>query len=254
MNKKLLPLGALLLLCLISSGPASAPLSTAHTLRQPHPLPFEQLSLHIEIDLPSIWSPGHVNDPPLRSYLDFPAEVVLVASAPRGFGRLRVLNSARETVFDLDLRREAACGLSEIELESEGATLRDVLQDYPGGEYLVQAVTVDGVPLEGVVTLTPQFPGFFAALAPSPDEMVPFGDVTIAWTPSRGAVVYELEIEQEELGFGFTIELPASQTSFQLPVQILQPGRAYEYSLAVKGDTDNELEVEGGFRTADWSR
>jgi hypothetical protein len=79
---------------------------------------------------------------------------------------------------------------------------------------------------------------------------VPAGDVTLAWTPARGAARYTLEVEQEELGFALEVSLPAWQTSFTVPAAMLQSGLPYEYSLAVQGDTDNELELEGGFVTA----
>jgi hypothetical protein len=44
-------------------------------------------------------------------------------------------------------------------------------------------------------------------------------------------------------------QLPAWQTSYTLPPDMLQPGETYEYSLVVQGDTDNELEIEGKLLT-----
>ena len=56
-------------------------------------------------------------------------------------------------------------------------------------------------------------------------------------------------MEQQGRGLSFEIELPDWQSSFTIPAELLRPNTAYDYSLAVEGDTDNELEVEGTFTT-----
>lgn len=213
-------------------------------------LAFKDLRMHLEVDLPSRMSLDR-NRPALpRSFLDLPAEVVLEASSHKGFAQIRLIDSAKRTVLHLDGSDTMALGVSELALETEGVTLGEVLREYRPGEYRVEATTIDGVPIAGTVELGGGFPGFFSVLSPFPGEVISSGDVTISWTPSRGAARYVLEIEQDELGFVFETRLPPWQTSFTIPVQVLQPGETYEYSLVVQGDTDNELEIEGGFVTA----
>jgi len=232
--------GALTVLC------ASWSLSAGEAAPGAPALAFEELGMHYEVDLPSSGDRESYGVLQAR-LLGLPAELVLQVKSPRPFTRLRVLDSAWRTVFDLSQPRRTASGLAEIELESEGETLRELLENFPCGAYFVEATCVDGVLVEGFATLKPRLPGFFGVVVPLPGERVAHADLTLAWTPSEGAAGYSLEIEQEELDFSLEIQLPPSQTSFRVPAHVLLPGQTYEYSLAVRGDTDNELEVEGKF-------
>jgi hypothetical protein len=217
---------------------------------RPHAIAFEALRMRLEVDLPSPRGSHQARLALADSALGFPAEVVLEAKSQSGFARLRLMDSAGNAVLALDGRDGRALGVSELALECAGITLADALSAYPPGEYVVEATTVDGVPIEGSVTLSGEFPGIFAVVSPLLGEVVPADGVTIAWTPSLDAVGYVLEIEHDAFGFSFEMALPAWQTSFTLPPQLLRPGETYEYSLAVEGDTDNEFEVEGSFVTA----
>lgn len=206
---------------------------------------FESLKMHIEVDLQPLGS-AHA---PTRSPLDLPAEIVVEASSPSRLASIRVMDSARRVLLRVDCPIAKTLGVSDLELGYEG-TLRDVLREYPAGYYAIEATTVDGQSLSGTARLQDRFPGLFSVVAPQPDQLVALDDVVIAWTPARGAVRYTLEIEHDASGFSLEVTLPPSQTSFPLPGSMLRPGEAYEYSLAVQGDTDNELELEGRFVTA----
>ncbi|MFN0007076.1 MAG: hypothetical protein ACKVXR_04140 [Planctomycetota bacterium] len=216
--------------------------------RDPSSLPsrtlaFDEVTMHLEVDLPY----------PVRSLIDMPTEVVLEVASPFALAHLRVVSPHGRVVFELERPDAVSTGLAEISLECEGNSLRDVLREFPPGEYRVQATTLKGLPVEGIARLSNRFPGLFAAVAPIDGEVVPEGDVTIEWTSSRGAARYVLEVEQEESGFTLEVALIPGETRFTVPAQLLRPGVTYEYSLAVQGDTDNELEVEGRFATASGS-
>lgn len=210
------------------------------------PVAFEELSLHLEVDLPA----AHSHSVLPRSLLELPAEVVLEASALQGLARLRLVDREERTVLQLDCSQAMALGVSDLSLETEGVTLGAILREYRLGRYHVEGTTIDGRRVEGTLELSDRFPGLFRVLSPLPGEAPAAGDVTIAWTPARGAARYVLEVEQDELGIVFETRLAPGQTSFIVPAQLLVPGEIYEYSLLVQGDTDNELEIEGSFRTA----
>lgn len=216
---------------------------------RPGILAFEELTMHLEMDLPASTNRLGVMAGRMRSLIEMPTEVVLEVRSPFALAEIRVMGPTGRTVFELAQPQTRSTGISEISLECEGTRLREVLREFPPGEYLVQATTVDGRPVEGIARLRSRFPGYFEGLAPLDGETVLTEDVTIAWTPSQGAARYLLEIEQEDSGFSLEITLPASQTSFTVPSQILRPNQAYEYSLSVEGDTDNQLEIEGRFVT-----
>lgn len=214
---------------------------------RPQTLSFEELSLHLEMDLP----PGTSST---RSLVEMPTEVVLELRSSSGLSELQVTGPTGRIVFALERPWTASSGVSELSLECEGASLREVLREFPPGDYFVRATTVDGLPVAGIARLHSRFPGLFAVVSPPDGEVVPEGGVTIAWTASRGAARYVLEVEQDESGFALEIALPPEHTSFTVPAEILRPGQAYEYSLTVEGDTDNQLEIEGGFVTPRASR
>lgn len=214
------------------------------------PLAFEELGLHIEVDLPSGTAfrdaggllPPHV----LRGLA---SELVLSVRAPLGLSSLQVLDAQAHALFEVALSERPGCGVSELELESEGSSLAELLDEYPTGPYVVRATAVTGEVFEGVALLSARLPGSFEVTSPAPDAVVPPGDVTISWTPAPGAVHYVLEVEQEHTGFVLETRLAAGTTSVSVPAQWLEAGQPYDYSLLVQGDTDNELELEGRFYT-----
>jgi hypothetical protein len=213
-------------------------------------LTFEELGLCFEVDLPSSWRLERNEGRLATPFMDSRAELVLLVRSQQRFTSLRMLDGERRTLLELALPGVRASGLAQIELEHEGATLAELLHDYPSGRYLVEATTPTGERIVGFTTLSTEFPGAFALLSPKPTTPVPMDAVKVAWTPARAADHYVLEIESDELGMSFEIELPATQTAFEVPAALLQPGQPYDISLTVRGDTDNELEVEGGFWTA----
>ena len=221
---------------------------TASPPRGPGSTTFEELKMHLEVDLPTRSTALHGRG--ALSLLDLPAELVLEARSPYALARVDLVDDAGETVLSLDYAKRAALGVSELALETEGVDLRSVLRAFPPGSYSVIATTMDALSIEGTVELSARFPAPFSVLSPSPGELVPARDLTIAWTPSAGALRYVLEIEQDELGFTFETRLPPWTTHFTVPIQVLQRGETYDYSLVVQGDTDNELELEGTFVVA----
>lgn len=212
---------------------------------------FDELRMHVEVDLPSRSGAVRARSAFSPDLLGLPAEVVLSASAHRSFDRIRMRDAAGRLRFELACPSGTTLGISELSLECEGVTLATALREFPPGDYFVEATTIDGGLVEGTVELRAGLPGLFAVVSPAAGEALSADDVTIAWTPSRGAARYLLEVEQEETEFSFSITLSPSRTHFTLPAHVLEPGRPYEYSLVVQGDTDNELEVEGSFVTLD---
>ncbi len=205
---------------------------------------FEELGLHLEVDLPAVGARAPAG------LLELPAEVVLSAAAPVGLSRVSLLSADGRCLLQLESMPGQTLGVAEVELESEGATLGAVLDAYPPGLYRVEATLFDGSRVQSTTTLSAAFPGPFQVTSPAPGALVPAGEATLTWTPARGAKRYTLEIEAEELGFELRTTLPATQTAFTIPAGLLVAGQPYEYSLAVQGDTDNELELEGAFATA----
>ncbi len=216
---------------------------------EPAATTFQELKLHFEVDLPTPWSVDSPSTAPPASWRGLRAELVLEAVAEDGLRELRMSSSSGQRVFGLACPNARTLGVAELTLECQADRLDQALLEYPPGEYFVEGTTLDGAPVAGTVRLSHEFPGPFAVVSPLPGAAVAAESATFAWTASRGAVRYVLEVERDETGFQFEITLPPGRTTFALPPGVLAPGEEYEYSLLVQGDTDNELEVEGSFFT-----
>ncbi len=212
---------------------------------------FEHLRLHVEVDLPT--SRAQLMRLDAHSFLDLPAEVELSARVDGGLARLELFDPAGRSTVVIDSPTSAAFGLSELKYEGAAVSLRELLRQFEPGAYRAMGKTLDGAEVEGWANLRIEFPGPFAVTTPTEVPRSKDG-VVIEWTPSRGAVEYRFEIESDAAGFSFEQTLPAHRTSITLPPGLLQNGEAYEYSLSVKGDTDNELEIEGSISIRGSSR
>ncbi len=209
-------------------------------------LSFRELGLSLEVDLPAVPPVSWSN----ASLLELPAELALHADAGVRLRDLRVLDADDRQVLRIDTSMGRASGIAEVNLEVQGDSLGQLLQEFPRGCYRVEATTVHGAVVYGEVVLRVRLPGPFHVVSPAPDDVVPLDAAEITWTPARGASGYVLEVEAESGEAGFEIRLPPTTNRFLVPERLLSADSAYEYSLVVQGDTDNELEVEGRFRTA----
>jgi hypothetical protein len=212
-----------------------------------------EVRLRLEVDLPPAWSPDGRSVRPF-GLEELTAEISLEVEADEALGSLRVLRPSGDVLLELATPPAPRLGAHEIEFGSQEANLAHLLREYPAGPYIVEGQTSSGRRVSASVNLSHGFPGLFTVLAPRPDEVVPLSQATVTWSQSAGAARYVLEVEQEQLGFSLEVVLPPWTTSFTVPEALLEPGVSYEYSLAVQGDTDNELEIEGNFHTAGLSK
>jgi hypothetical protein len=208
-----------------------------------------EVRLRLEVDLPPAWSPDGRSLRPF-GLAQLNAEVALEAEGEEALRELRLLDRTGAVLLELATPPAPRLGAHEIEFGSEEASLALILREFPAGPYTVDGRTVSGRRVSASVELSHGLPGLFTVLAPRPNEVVPLSQATLSWSESAGAARYVLEVEQDELGFSLEVVLPPWITSFTVPEALLEPGVSYEYSLAVQGDTDNELEVEGSFHTA----
>jgi hypothetical protein len=231
--------------CLCAALGSAAKNSATHA----RALAFEELTLHLEVDLPGQGGLGAAGMQ-AQSLLDLPAELALEASAEQSLARIEISDGAGSRVLTLQGQRTGSAGLTEVSVECEAPTLAELLREFPPGTYRVLGTALDGSLLLGTAALTTQFPGLFSLVSPVPGSTLATEAVFVSWTPSAGARDYELEIEQEAIGMSFSIRLPPEQIAFHVPPEILEHAQNYDISLTVRGDTDNELEIETSFSTA----
>jgi hypothetical protein len=108
---------------------------------------------------------------------------------------------------------------------------------------------VSGDCLEGSVFLSHELAPATTLLAPEQDEEVPAGDLTLEWAAVPEAVLYVVELQNEDLGNEFTLEVLPPVTSLTLPAAVVIPGSEYQFGVAVTTAVGNVTAVELTFTT-----
>jgi hypothetical protein len=183
--------------------------------------------------------------------------------------KLRIVNPAGRTIFQVAGKGEGFGTLGLTELFSEGAEpslddvpLDELLSLFPEGEYEFVGRTVDGAPVEGTSTLTHAVPAG-PDVSDSDDMVGPGNSLTIRWDPvteeatdPAGGVFPDLPIvvvAYQVIVGSFQVTLPASDPpapmSLIVPpefVASLEPGTHQFEVLAIEAG-GNQTITEGSF-------
>ncbi len=169
------------------------------------------------------------------------------------------------------LRRQ---GLTELFFESAEPPFdeldpEDFFRRFPEGVYEIEGMTLDGLELESEVELS-------HILAAPPENVAVSGvtaaedcdvvllpvvsaPVVISWDPvteshpelgKAGPVeieLYQVVVEQEELGLSVSVELPPDQTSIEIPEAFTDLGDEFKFEILVRADNGNQTAVESCF-------
>jgi hypothetical protein len=182
---------------------------------------------------------------------DGDAEIVLFAQGnDEGLSELSIkAPDGRKAVRVKGSRR--GVGLREFLLESaEPPDLDRVLASFPEGEYEIAGRTVTGGCLAGGVSLSHALAPATTLLSPEAGAEVPAGDLTLEWAGVPEAVLYVVELQNEDLGNELSFEVLPGTTSLTLPAALLVPGSEYQFGVAVKTAVGNVTSVELAFTTA----
>jgi hypothetical protein len=109
---------------------------------------------------------------------------------------------------------------------------------------------VAGGCLAGVALLSHELAPATTLLAPTEDSEVPAGDLTLEWTAVPEAELYVVELQNEDLGNEFTLEVLPGTTSVTVPAALVAPGSDYQFGVAVQTADGNVTAVELTFTTA----
>jgi hypothetical protein len=170
-------------------------------------------------------------------------------------------------------------GLTELFFESAEPTFDELAPEeffkrFPEGEYEVEGVTLEGIEMEStsVVThLMPAPPNISVSGMPVPDDCdedpgpAVTEPYTVSWDPVSTShpdlgrrdepidvVKYELVVEREEPDpLKFSIDLPPSVTSLQLPTGLAGPGEEFKVEVLVREASGNQTATESCFRIAE---
>ncbi len=186
-----------------------------------------------------------------RNHTDGDAEVVLFAKTEvDGLKNLFVHAPGGRRIAGFQGSRRGV-GIREFLLESaEPPRLQLVLEWFPEGRYSVRGTTVGGECVRGTARLSHTVAPFTQILSPAAGAVVAIDQLTLSWVAVPGAVLYVIEIDNEDLEVVHSFELFPPTTSLAVPAALLTPGSAYLAAVTAVAPSGNRTSVEVAFSTA----
>jgi hypothetical protein len=185
---------------------------------------------------------------------DGDTEIVITAKplTDLGLKQLSIISPHWRKVLEVDAPLRSR-GLREFLFESPEPSDARILASYPEGDYLYFGVATNDTAFYGAAELAHQLPGATIILAPAADQQVSAGSLTIRWAAVADAAQYIVEVENESADpeQSFSVNLPASVTSFLVPEALIVPASDYQIGVATVHENGNVVFVEASFSTAE---
>lgn len=215
---------ALCLLLSVAASPAWA--------SRPHCGEFSELDMRLE-----------------QNASDGDSEIVLFAKGQdEGLKNLVVLAPNRRRVVANVLGDGSGVGWREFVLESaEPPDLTAVLRSFPQGSYFFYGISVSGDCLIGTSTLSHAPAPATMLLTPAEDDIVPADQLVLRWAPISQAVRYIVELNNEDTGAEYLLDVLPPTTSLAIPPQFLVAGSEYQFVVGVETADGNRTFVETTF-------
>lgn len=138
---------------------------------------------------------------------------------------------------------------SGFSLETQEATVEELIAHYGEGDYDLRARAMGGEPVQGHASLSHELLPPPVVLYPYPGAVgIPAADLKIYWIPDPAAEAYTVSLEQGE-NDGLTVRLPAGSKSLYVPRGILLPHTETQLEIGATGPNGNRTLVEIEFRT-----
>jgi hypothetical protein len=209
--------------------------SHADTQRKKPPSEFEFVTINVE-----------------QNTTDGDTEVVISAKAgDEGLHTLSIRTPDRRYVANVLSLDRSVMGLREFVFESPEPEGEAILAAYPEGTYTFTGISSSGERFRGQAVLSHQLPAPVTILHPAQDAQVGSDALTIQWSAVEGLKEYILEFENESAVPEqiLRVNVPASQTSFQIPSSMLVPGAEYQVGVWTVATNGNISVTETTFST-----
>ena len=218
---------------------AASTLSVAHgrTPRVPPPAEFEYVTINVE-----------------QNATDGDTEVVITAKAgDEGLHTLSIKTPNRRHVAHVLSLDRSMMGLREFVFESPEPPGEAILAAYPEGKYTFNGVSSIGERFRSQAVLSHELPAPVTILHPAQDAEVGTDSLTIQWSAVTGISQYVVEFENESADPEqiLRIDVPASQTSFEIPASMLVPGADYQVGVWTVATNGNISVTETTFSTVE---
>lgn len=212
-------------------------LADAHgaTKAKPAASEFEFVTIHVE-----------------QNATDGDTEVVISAKAgDEGLHTLSIKTPDRRHVAHVLSLDRSVMGLREFVFESPEPPGEAILAAYPEGTYTFTGISSTGERFRGRAELSHQLPAAVTILHPAEDAVIGTDSLTIRWSSATDISEYVVEFENESADPEqiLRVNVPASQTSFEIPTSLLVPGADYQVGVWTVGTNGNVSVTETTFST-----
>jgi hypothetical protein len=207
----------------------------AHSLRKPTYSRFEFATINVE-----------------RNETDGDTEIVITAKAgDEGLLSLVIFApDGRPAALAVSPDR-TTLGLREFVFESPEPEGSRILAAYPEGTYTFIGKSTVGEEFRARVPLSHRMPAPATIVYPLHESVISTDTLTLQWTAVPGVKEYVIELENESADPEqvLRVNVPASQSSFEVPQSMLVPGADYQLGVWTVGTNGNILVAEITFTT-----
>lgn len=189
-----------------------------------------------------------------RNDTDGDTEVVIdLTAGDDGLRTLHMRTPDGRSIASVASHDPGSQGMREFHFESPEPAGDSILASYPEGTYTFYGRSTSGERFLGTAELSHVLPAAPTIINPVQDEVVGSDALTIQWSTVTGVVEYIVEFENESADpeQTLTVNLPASDTSFDVPAALLVPGAEYQVGIAAVGENGNITVTETTFSTAE---
>ena len=185
-----------------------------------------------------------------------------------GFTRMTVKNTMGKKVLDVRTSKNVkAQGLTEgffesVEPPASELSMEEFLDRFPEGEYKFRGISIEKDLLVGETEFTHILPAPPENLSPKEGDVVRHTGFTASFDPvtmdtdgeELEIVLYVVVVEKEDddpILQTFTVILPPSKTSVDVPAQFLEPDTVYKLEVIAQEESGNRTITETGPFTTD---
>lgn len=176
------------------------------------------------------------------------ATVVVQAEIEDDLRTVEIFDPAGNRAFSLYAEGGLSSSMSGFVFETQETGYQELFDAYPAGEYFFSATRADGRPAVGSAVLSHTLLRSPRITYPTEGQVVPLAGLTVTWDPAPGATAYRVVLEQGESD-NLRVDLPASVTSFAVPLGVLEPGLLSHVEVGVVAQNGNSSLTEVEFTT-----
>ena len=185
------------------------------------------------------------------SATDEDAQIFILTGSEIPIQSMKIRGPDDEVKHEVKFRDRENIGQADVSFETPEPSLEELQKGYPEGEYFFSGRGTDGTKLFSIAQLSYEFLDAPVIVFPSEgDTGVSTVGLMLIWNQIPDAEAIRLEVEDEEDGVAFKIDLDGDATSFVVPDNFLMPETVYVFDIKAIAENGNQTVSDVEFTTA----